>query len=134
MSPFAAAAVIYGWRKHFRAADTKEEARVPVNLILSEKCIEPKRRTGAETSSCKMGGKGLSECLTERPLLPIDLFRRNGAGFGPDGQRRGGGRGASERRRNERMSAKLGAPFQDGKLWEAARARGGRYLVEVDGR
>ena len=30
------------------------------------------------------------------------------------------------------MSAKLGAPFQDGKLWEAARARGGRYLVEVD--
>ena len=45
------------------------------------------------------------------------------------------GRGASERRRrNERMSAKLGAPFQDGKLWEAARARGGRYLVEVDGR
>ena len=32
------------------------------------------------------------------------------------------------------MSAKLGAPFQDGKLWEAARARGGRYLVEVDGR
>ena len=43
-----------------------------------------------------------------------------------DGRRRGGGRGASERR-NERMSAKLGAPFQDGKLWEAV--RGGRYLV-----
>ena len=46
-----------------------------------------------------------------------------------DGQRRGGGRGASERR-NERMSAKLGAPFQDGKLWEAV--RGSRYLVEKD--
>ena len=30
------------------------------------------------------------------------------------------------------MSAKLGAPFQVGKLWEAASARGGRYLVEVD--
>ena len=28
------------------------------------------------------------------------------------------------------MSAKLGAPFQVGKLWEAA--KGGRYLVEVD--
>ena len=46
MSPFAAAAVIYGWRKHFRAADTKEEARVPVNFILSEKWIEPNDELG----------------------------------------------------------------------------------------
>ena len=109
MSPFAVAAVIYGWRKHFRAADTKEEARVPVNFILSEKCIEPKRRTGAGTSSCKMGGKGLSECLTERPLLPIDLFRRNGAGFGPDGRTDRGGAAAGPR--GERGVLSFGAPY-----------------------